>query len=204
MMAEASGELGLRERTRRAVRAELVSVAMDLFARKGYDTTTIDEIAAAAGMSRSTFFRYFTSKEDVVLGHLSTLGRLLVDALAKRPADEDAWTALRRAFDVLLDYHAGDPQGTLGLRLMIDGSPELRARNLEKQCRWHDPLIPHIADRLGPTSTEAGIDARPEAIIGAALACLEAANRAWRATDGQAPLDKVLDDVMRTVRPGAF
>ncbi|WP_308301354.1 TetR family transcriptional regulator, partial [Frankia sp. Mgl5] len=48
-MAEASGELGVRERTRRAVRAELVSVAMDLFARKGYEATTIDETAAAAG-----------------------------------------------------------------------------------------------------------------------------------------------------------
>ncbi len=216
MMAEASGGLGLgpglglglRERTRRAVRAELMTVAMELFARKGYDATTIEEIAAAAGMSRSSFFRYFASKEDVVLDHLDALGESLAEALAQRPADEDAWTALRRAFDVLLVCHVRDPQGALALRQMLDGNPALRARNLEKQCGWHDRLIPHIAARLGsapdPASADTGINARPEAVIGAALACLEAAKRAWMAADCRAPLDKVLDDVMRTVRPGAF
>ncbi|WP_322769714.1 TetR/AcrR family transcriptional regulator [Frankia sp. Cr1] len=211
-MAEASGGLGLglglRERTRRAVRAELMTVAMDLFARKGYDATTIDEIAAAAGVSRSSFFRYFASKEDVVLDHLDALGESLAEALAQRPAGEDAWTALRRAFDVLLAYHARDPQGARGLRQMLDGNPALRARNLDKQCGWHDRLIPHIAARLGPAPApdpaDTGINARPEAVIGAALACLEAAKRAWMAAGCRAPLDKVLDDVMRTVRPGAF
>lgn len=179
-----------------------MTVAMDLFARNGYDETTIEEVAAAAGMSRSSFFRYFASKEDLVLGHLGALGQTLADALAHRPEDEDAWTALRRAFDVLLAYSARDPQGTLGLRQMMDGNPALRARNLEKQCRWYDRLIPLVAARLNPAPV--GVDARPEAVIGAALACLEAANRAWHATDGKLPLDQILDDVMRTVRPGAF
>lgn len=202
MTSEAIGGLGLRERTRRAVRGELMTVAMDLFARKGYDETTIDEVAAAAGMSRSSFFRYFASKEDLVLGHLDALGQALADTLAQRPAAEDAWTALRRAFDVLLAHNARDPRGTLGLRQMMDGNPALRARNLEKQCRWHDRLIPLVATRLDPAPAE--VDARPEAVIGAALACLEAANRAWHATGGKLPLNQILDDVMRTVRPGAF
>ncbi|MEV0616303.1 TetR family transcriptional regulator [Nonomuraea sp. NPDC050404] len=196
---------GLRERTRRTVRAELVTVAIDLFARKGYDATTIDEIAAAAGMSRSSFFRYFASKEDVVLGHLDVLGDALTEALARRPADEDAWTALRHAFDVLLTHQERDRQGSLALRHMLDGNSALRACNLEKQCRWHDRLIPHIIARLDPAAgTSAVADARPAAVIGAALACLEAANRAWLAADGRAPLGELLDDAMRTVHPGAF
>ncbi|MGF7237111.1 MAG: TetR/AcrR family transcriptional regulator [Frankia sp.] len=203
-MAEASRELGLRERTRRAVRAELMTVAMELFTRKGYDATTIDEIVAAAGMSRSSFFRYFASKEDVVLGHFDAVGETLANAMAQRPAHEDAWTALRRAFDVLLANHERDPQGTLALRHMLDANPALRARSIEKQCRWHSRLIPHIAARLDPTPANAGIDARPEALIGAALACLEAAGRAWMASEGQASLDRLLDDGMRAVRPGAF
>ncbi len=211
-----------------------MSVAMDLFVRNGYEATTIDEIAAAAGMSRRSFFRYFGSKEDVVLGHLDALGTALAEALAERPADEDAWTALRRAFDTLIAHQSNDSQAALALRQILDGNPGLQARNLEKQCRWHDRLAPQVAARLsspatgsadtGPTdnnaagaggegATNAGdsqagagptAGARPAAVIGAALACMEAANRAWMATDGRTPLATILDDVMRTVRPAAF
>src|SRR6266545_7692516 len=60
--------LPVRERTRRAVRDELTQLAKDLFVEKGYDETTIDDLAAAAGMSRRTFFRYFASKEELVMG----------------------------------------------------------------------------------------------------------------------------------------
>ncbi|WP_347176666.1 helix-turn-helix domain-containing protein [Parafrankia sp. EAN1pec] len=229
-----SAGLDLRERTRRAVRTELMSVAMDLFVRNGYEATTIDEIVAAAGMSRRSFFRYFGSKEDVVLGHLDALGASLAEALGQRPANEDAWTALRRAFDTLIAHQTSDPQAALSMRQMLDGNPGLQARNLERQCRWHDRLAPQIAARLSYTGTGPADDspagagavvdshpgdshpgdshpgagpaagARTAAVIGAALACMEAANRAWMATDGRTPLATILDDVMRTVRPAAF
>ncbi|TCJ31739.1 TetR family transcriptional regulator [Parafrankia sp. BMG5.11] len=226
---EVSAGLDLRERTRRAVRTELMSVAMDLFVRNGYEATTIDEIVAAAGMSRRSFFRYFGSKEDVVLGHLDALGASLAEALDQRPANEDAWTALRRAFDTLIAHQTSDPQGALSMRQMLDGSPGLQARNLERQCRWHDRLAPQIAARLSypgtgpaddsPAGAGAVVDSHPgdshpgagpatgartAAVIGAALACMEAANRAWMATDGRTPLATILDDVMRTVHPAAF
>ena len=58
----------VRERTRRAVRGELAQLAVSLFVEKGYDETTIDDLAAAAGMSKRTFFRYFASKEELVMG----------------------------------------------------------------------------------------------------------------------------------------
>ncbi|OHV29071.1 MULTISPECIES: TetR/AcrR family transcriptional regulator [Pseudofrankia] len=204
MTAQVATALPLRERTRRAVRAELLAVAMDLFASKGYDATTVDEIAAAAGISRRSFFRYFASKEDVVLGDLDSVGGTLVDALAARPADEDAWTALRRAFDVLLAYPARDPRDALAFRQLVDGNPDLRARHLEKQCRWHDRLIPLVAPRLAPARSGTDVDTLATAVVGAALACLEAANGAWKRNNGQAPLDRILDDAMRAVHPGAF
>src|SRR3954451_1699915 len=83
--------LPVRERTRRAVRAELAQLAKDLFVEKGYDETTIDDLAAAAGMSKRTFFRYFASKEELVMGKYEILGEQLAEDLAARPADEPIW-----------------------------------------------------------------------------------------------------------------
>src|SRR6266568_401324 len=78
--------LPVRERTRRAVRGELAQLAADLFVEKGYDETTIDDLAAAAGMSKRTFFRYFASKEELVMGKYEFFGQQLAEDLAARPA----------------------------------------------------------------------------------------------------------------------
>ena len=62
---------GLLERSRRAARAEVARVGVALFLERGFDATTMDDVAAAAGVSRRTLFRYFGSKEEVALGHLT-------------------------------------------------------------------------------------------------------------------------------------
>src|SRR6266536_5936036 len=81
----------VRERTRRAVRGELAQLAVGLFVEKGYDETTIDDLAAAAGMSTRTLFRYFASKEELVMGKYEVLGEQLAEDLAARPAGEPIW-----------------------------------------------------------------------------------------------------------------
>src|SRR5436305_7605481 len=91
----------LREQTRSMVRSLLARTAIELFAAKGYDNTTLDEVAAAAGVSRRTLFNYFRNKEDLALSSLAEQGELIASRLAERPADEDAWAALRAAFQVL-------------------------------------------------------------------------------------------------------
>jgi AcrR family transcriptional regulator len=81
----------VRERARRAMRTELAMLAQDLFAVKGYEQTTIDDLVTAAGISRRTFFRYFTSKEDLMLGKYDAWSQMLAEALATRPVDEPVW-----------------------------------------------------------------------------------------------------------------
>ena len=76
----------LRLKKQQFVRSEIWNTAVDLFAQHGYDRTTIDDIATAAGVSRRTFFRYFASKEDVMVQATDTYGDLLVDAV-KESAD---------------------------------------------------------------------------------------------------------------------
>src|SRR6185369_972906 len=111
--------VALRERTRRLMRAELMDIAMALFAQQGYEATTIDELAQAAGMSKRTFFRYFGSKEDLVLGNQESIGGELAAALAARPASEPAWPALRRAFDLVLDRMDASPDRAAVLLRML-------------------------------------------------------------------------------------
>ena len=92
---------GLRERTRQAVRAELVQVALGLFLENGFEATTVEQIATEVGLSRRSFHRYFATKDDVLTQALSLIGDKIADELAGRPIDEPPWTALRRAFDSL-------------------------------------------------------------------------------------------------------
>lgn len=195
---------GLRERTRQAVRDQLMAVAWELFVQQGYDATTVDEIAEAAGMSQRSFFRYFGSKEDVVLVKFEAVGALLAAALVERPVTEDAWTALRRAFDVIVLATERDPRYGLALLRITGQSPTLRAGRLEQQIRWQELLTPLVAERLGAPPADADPDVRPAAVTAAALACLNIANVAWMDSDGTEPLDRLVDDAMRSVQPGAF
>src|SRR5512146_1844355 len=80
------GPVSLRQRKRERTRAALIAAALELFERQGYEATTIDEIAAAADVSPRTFFRYFSTKEEVALG--DDVGPEIVGLIAVRPAEE--------------------------------------------------------------------------------------------------------------------
>ena len=198
-MSFVSETTGLRDRARRAMRAEVAVVALELFAEKGFDGATVDDIARAAGMSRTSFFRYFPTKEDVVLGHLDDLGQTIARGLADRPEGEDPWEALRSAFRTAYASGKNAPGRALG-RMLLD-TPSLKARHQEKQARWQDLLVPEIAVRLGISDDPR--DPRPRALVAAALGCLDAAFQAWTATDGETGTSLFIDrafDVVATRR----
>jgi AcrR family transcriptional regulator len=184
----------LRDRTVRAVRAEVSAIAMRLFAEQGFDKTTVDQIAAEAGMSRTSFFRYFATKEDLVLGHLDELAQRVQEALAARPEAEPVWQSLRRAFDSLIEETAASPEENLRTSRMLHDTPTLRYRQLGKQLRWYDLLAPEVARRLH--IADDSLDPRPRALVAAALACLNAAAETWSAANGAIDLPTLLDQAM--------
>ncbi|WP_035834247.1 TetR family transcriptional regulator [Jonesia quinghaiensis] len=189
----------IRERTRRLAQTELTTVAQDLFLERGYEKTTVDEIAAAAGMSKRTFFRYFSSKDDLVIGKYDLFGDRLAEALDARPADEPVWESLRRVFDITVDYVEDDYTRARNdaMELIVRGSAQLNARYLEKMQRVQELLVGRVASRL-PSVGASPIDPRPAAIVGAAFACMQAARLAWLESDQQQPFAECLDKAMET------
>ncbi|MBF6334102.1 TetR family transcriptional regulator [Nocardia transvalensis] len=192
--------LSVRERTRRALRAELVALAQDLFITQGYDETTLDDITAAAGMSRRTFFRYFSSKEELVLSEYELLGDALVAALADRPGDEPIWVALRRMLDVMVDYFE-DPahhDRAIAMEKVVQQSPRLTAASLERVTPVLDRLTDLVRERLG---NHDDLDPQPAALVGAASSCYTAAKTVWIASEQTRPFADLLDQAMAALTP---
>jgi AcrR family transcriptional regulator len=184
------------------MQGQVAAIALDLFSRQGFEATTIEEIAAEAGLSRSSFFRYFGTKEDVVLLSLETYGHHIADALAARPDSESPWIALRRAFDQFVGRPAASER-ELRLWQMLMGTPTLRARLMERQLSWQSLLVPEIARRMGvPPERQSG-DIRAIAIVAAALSCLDTVTHAWVTGPGDVPIAHLLDEAMGAIRAAA-
>ncbi|WP_084079351.1 TetR family transcriptional regulator [Demequina sp. NBRC 110057] len=177
-----------RERKRRMVQADLVAVAKELFVSQGYEATTVEQIAAGVGMSERTFFRYFPSKEALVLGRYEDLAASLSAALAARPADEPVWVSLRRAFDDLVAESDAEAEAgrTRGMRAVVESTDALRAGYLARMERVRESVAEVLAGRLAEPapasgSTPASADAAPlapstaPAVVGAAFSCLSVA-----------------------------
>lgn len=196
------GSEGLWSRTRQAAIAEITEVAMGLFLDKGFDATTFDDIAAAAGISRRSLFRYFPTKEDMVLGHLADEGPRARQVLAGRPADEPIWTALRNTVLIMQDDPRtfGSPELLLRISEMMHNTPSLRARSHEKHLNWQVDLIPEVKRRLGADPGDRTADLRAAAIITSAIACLDTAGEIWTREQGRLPLSDLLKVAFDAVR----
>ncbi|QCR19703.1 TetR family transcriptional regulator [Agrococcus sp. SGAir0287] len=194
-------EVPVRDRARVAVREQIARVAVDLFVRDGFDEVSIDRIAAASGISRRTFFRYFATKEDAAIGDVVERGRVVAAAIAARPQSEGAWDAvLAVASESVAAWD--DPAQELAIgRLMLE-VPSLRARHLEKQLAWRALIEPTLATRLRDGSGLAEGDAVFEAaaIASTALACLDVASEAWVRSGGAGDLGEGFARALAAVR----
>ncbi|UOE43611.1 TetR/AcrR family transcriptional regulator [Agromyces larvae] len=164
-------------RTRRAVYDEITRTAMELFLEQGFEQTTIDQISAAAGISRRSFFRYFGTKEDIVLGDLASQGVLVQRSLEAVPLSVPPWEALEQALWQVADLN-GDLDAARKVAVMMYGTPSLRARSIEKHLHWQELLVPNIQRRLEAAGGDP-LDPAAAAIVASAIACLDIAGQAW-------------------------
>lgn len=194
-MASSARTSSLQKVKTDAVSASIAARALVLFDENGFDGVTVDDIAAAAGISRRSFFRYFPTKEDVVVGTHAANGLRVTEALIARPQDENVWLSLRRAFDFLADNVTSEPDMSARTMRIINSTASLRAHSLEKHLAWAADLSPEVTRRLGGKSQRLAASA----LIHAAFGCLDVA-LAQFATDFDGPsIHDLLDTAFEAI-----
>lgn len=165
---------GLRERKKARTRADIQRQALRLFRERGYEATTVSQIAEAAEVSESTFFRYFPSKEDVVLW--DDLDPLVFAAFRGQPAELSTIGALRRALREVLAQASPAARADLQerLELLLSIAP-LRAALLDQIRGPMRMLAQTIAERAGLQPDDPAVRAAAGAVVGVGLSAMFAA-----------------------------
>ncbi len=156
----------------------IVAGALELFEERGFERTTIDQIAAAVDISRRTFFRYFADKEELFFAEDERLLQGIEDTLDGAPDGEPVLELARRATRALAASSVADPERRLARERLIAATPALQARRMAKTLRWERAIAARLVAR---GSTE------PEALLvpKVALACFQAAYERWVRQPGQ-------------------
>jgi AcrR family transcriptional regulator len=163
--------MSLREQKKEQAKAAIQQAALRLFAEQGYVSTTVEQIAAEANVSPSTFFRYFMTKEAVVM--YDSLDPLIMAAFQGQPAEVSVIRALRNA---MKDVFKNLPPHKMALEQernnILRKVPEVRAKMLDEMVRNVEMLAGLIAERLHRSASDLDVRNLAGAIIGVSLATL--------------------------------
>jgi AcrR family transcriptional regulator len=159
---------GLRERKKARTRASIREHALRLFREQGYHATTVEQIAEAAEVSPSTFFRYFPTKEDVVIQ--DDLDVITIEAFERQPAELSPIAAFRAAwaetYAALTEEETARLEETAAMTMAI---PELRARSVDELSRTIDVIAEALAARTGRDPGDFAVRNLVGAVIGVIL-----------------------------------
>jgi AcrR family transcriptional regulator len=176
------GSSSLRARKKEATQQRLQEAALQLFSEKGFAAVSVDEIAHAADVSRSTFFRYFGSKEAVLFQDIDENGRVFLESLRKRPASETPWQAFHTSM-LELAVQTETAQARVQNRILEDllqNDPALTGRRAAERDRWTSLIAKVFAERAG--RSEPNFEDRLAAST--SIAVSEQVGRVWRESDG--------------------
>jgi AcrR family transcriptional regulator len=184
---------GLREQKKQQTQVALQRAALELVAEHGFDRVTIDDIAAAAGVSRTTFYRYLATKEDALLGNRAEKLEHLRNALAAQPLDSVPLEAVRAAISEVARSYQHDRRQMLALAKITRVAPSVAARTLEYDAASEDLLREYFARR----DPDGATSLRPWVLAALVVAALRAA-RDYRLTRRAAGgLPELVDDALR-------
>lgn len=179
---------GLRERKRRETLKRITDAGMCLFIEKGYEATTLDDIAAEAGISRRTFFYYFKSKDDILLSLQSGMGDMIVDALQHAPRDRRPLDAIR---DAIVTVCAAVPaDDMIAIDRLMRSSEAVQARKQASYIQHERALFAALRERWPEPERETGLRLVAMLAIGATRLASDALSR----EGGKRPLTELLHE----------
>jgi AcrR family transcriptional regulator len=188
--------VGLRERKKARTRAAIQRHALRLFRERGYQATTVEQIAAAADISPSTFFRYFPTKEAVVLQ--DEYDPMIIEAFKAVPPDVPPIAALRRAIGQVFSQLPEEALERARDRTeLIRTVPELRAAMLEEFARNVQMIAELVAERVGRRPDDLAVRTLAGALIGAVMAAM----LSWVEGSGR-DFQELLDSAVAHVEAG--
>ncbi|MEU1940477.1 TetR family transcriptional regulator [Streptomyces coeruleorubidus] len=172
-------KLNLRERRRLATQAEIENAALDLFEKQGFERTTVDDIAAAAGVSQSTFFRYFRTKEDVALGANHAFEAGLTERLegsgARASRLRDVEAAVADVLRELSSERTDVASRMLRVRRLVMRDPALRSAALRREAEQCARFLELLAAATG----DGAVDTRARVLAEMVSAGLRATFDEW-------------------------
>jgi len=183
---------GLRERKKEATLERLREVALELFVERGYDAVSVDDIAEVAEVSKTTFYRYFLSKEDLLFGRAAEHLALVRAVLDERPLEESPVEASRHAFRAVAEVYQADPDQKLAMSCIIRSTPSLAAGSQANQTAWEELLRAEVLRRRPDTEAF-----HAWVLAAELLACVRAATNWWLATGAEADLAELVDEALR-------
>jgi AcrR family transcriptional regulator len=194
--SDGSTKTGLRERKKARTRTEIQRQALKLFRERGYEATTVSQIAEAAEVSESTFFRYFPTKEDVVFW--DELDPLVFEAFREQPPELGPIRALRESIrDVLARTSAAEKADLRGRLELLLSVPPLRATLLDGLRGPTRLLAEAVAERSGRRPDDPGVRALAGAVMGVGLSAMFAA-----AEDPEADIVSLTDEGLAHLEAG--
>ena len=181
--------MSLRQRQRAETKQRIQRQAIRLFAEQGYDATTVNEVAAAAGVAAMTVYRNFPTKEDLVL--YDDFDQVAAATIAELPATGSLADRIARTMLATFDLAIAHDRDFLltRLRLMIS-TPALQARHLDSQYRLQEAFVTAI--RAG--STDAALEFQARAAASACLGVAHIALLRWASEDGETSLPDLFRD----------
>ncbi|GAA0306696.1 TetR family transcriptional regulator [Streptomyces turgidiscabies] len=175
---------GLRELKKQRTRDALVRAALALFTSKGYEHTTVDEIAEAVDVSQRTFFRYFAGKEDAAFAVHRIAEARFIQAVRERPPHEAPLEALRQAvlegWPTIHEAVESVVPAELQMRMyhLIESTPMLLAAHMRRSAETEEAVARLIAEREG---VDVDGDLRPRVVVALFSGLMRLTERRWGA-----------------------
>lgn len=195
MSTQDGSPLGLRERKKIKLRRTIQAEALRLFETQGYDKTTVEQIADAAETSTTTFYRYFPTKEDIVLD--DEFDSLVEATIANQPSRQPLTATIRAAAAAIAAAAETDRDQNLTRLQLIATVPALAARYAGEQRKTINLLTRLLGDRADLPRNDYQLQLTAAALV----AVLLTASQRWASEHGTTPLATLLDQAVTTIEP---